>query len=66
MDASKLNPVLLTFGTRRAAQKVKYHGKLFISSTRADGGLTFLDFIQRDTATGNPKGTIGIDLKGLQ
>ena len=66
VDASKLDPVLLTFGSRRAAQKAKYHGELFISSSRADGGLTFLAFFQRDKATGNPKGIIGIDLEGLQ
>ena len=66
VDASNLDPVLLTFGNRRAAQKAKYHGELFISSSRADGGLTFLDFFQRDKATGNPKGIIGIDLEGLQ
>ena len=66
VDASKLDPVQLTSGSRREAQKAKYRGELFISSTRADGGLTFLDFLQRDKAAGNPKGIIGIDLKGLQ
>ena len=63
VDARMLDPVLLTFGNRRAAQKAKYHGELFISSSRADGGLTFLDFFQRDKATGNPKGIIGINLE---
>ena len=63
VDARKLDPVLLTFGNRRAAQKAKYHGELFISSSPADGGLTFLDFFQRDKATGHPKGIIGIDLE---
>ena len=58
-----LDLVLLTFGNRRAAQKAKYHGELFISSSRADGGLTFLDFFQRDKATGNQKGIIGINLE---
>ena len=65
VDPRKLDPVLLTFGNRRAAQKTKYHGELFISSSTADGGMTFLDFFQRDKATGNPKGIIGIDLEGL-
>ena len=63
VDARKLDPVLLTFGNRRADQKAKYHGELFISSSPADGGLTFLDFFQRDKATGHPKGIIGIDLE---
>ena len=65
VDAAKLDPVLLDFTNRRAAQKRKYHGELFISSLPADGGLTFLDFFQRDKATGNPKGIIAIDLEGL-
>ena len=63
VDARMLDPVLLTFGNRRAAQKAKYHGELFISSSRADGGLTFLGFFQRDKATGNQKGIIGINLE---
>ena len=65
MDAAKLDPVLLDFTNRRAAQKRKYHGEMFISSLPADGGLTFLDFFQRDKATGNPKGIIAIDLEGF-
>ena len=63
--AAKLDPVLLDFTNRRAAQKRKYHGELFISSLPADGGLTFLDFFQRDKATGNPKGIIAIDLESF-
>ena len=65
VDAAKLDPVLLDFTNRRAAQKRKYHGELFISSLPAGGGLTFLDFFQRDKATSNPKGIIAIDLEGF-
>ena len=65
VDATKLDPVLLDFTNRRAAQKRKYHGELFISSLPAGGGLTFLDFFQRDKATSNPKGIIAIDLEGF-
>ena len=61
----QVDSVLRTFGNRRAAQKAKYHGELFISSRPADGGLTFLDFFQRDKYTGNPKGIIAIDLEGF-
>ena len=57
--------VLRTFRNRRAAQKAKYHGELFISSGLADGGLTFLDFFQRDKDTGSPKGIIAIDLEAF-
>ena len=63
VDAAKVDPVLLDFTNGRAAQKRKYHGEMFISSLPADGGLTFLDFFQRDKATGNPKGIIAIDLE---
>ena len=65
MDAGKLDPVLLTFDRDRATQKRKYQGELFISSQPADGGLTFLDFFQRDKATGNLKGIIAIDLESF-
>ena len=65
VDAAKLDPVLLDFTNRRAAQKRKYHGELFISSLPAGGGLTFLDFFQRDKATSNPKDIIAIDLEGF-
>lgn len=62
---NQVDSVLLTFRNRRAAQKAKYHGELFISSSPADGGLTFLDFFQRDKYTGNPKGIIAIDLEAF-
>jgi hypothetical protein len=62
---NQVDSVLRTFGNRRAAQKAKYHGELFISSSPADWGLTFLDFFQRDKYTGNPKGIIAIDLEAF-
>lgn len=61
-----LDPVLLTFDARRAAQKVKYMGELFPASVIANtGGLSFLDFFQTDKETGNPKGIVAIDLGGF-
>ena len=63
VDTGSLDPVLLDFTNSRAAQKRKYHGELFISSQVADGGLTFLNFFQRDKSNGNPKGIIAIDLE---
>ena len=66
VDSSLLDPVLLDFGPGRAAQKVKYHGELFVTNAPASGaGSTFLDFFQRDKATGDPKGILAIDLGGL-
>ena len=61
----QLDPVPRTFRNRRAAQKAKYKGELFISSSVANGGLTFLEFFQRDKDTGNPKGIIAIDLEAF-
>ena len=54
--------MLLDFRQKRAAQKAKYGGELFLASTIADArGQTFLDFFQRDR-DGNPKGIIEIHL----
>ena len=61
-----LDPVLLSFGNRRAAQKEKYHGELFPSSAAADErGTTYLEFFQRDKQTGEPKGIIAMDLEAF-
>jgi hypothetical protein len=64
VDGDRLDPVLLDFSDRRAAQKRKYRGELFPSSSLADpAGNTFLDFFQIDRRTGEPKGIVAIDLK---
>ena len=66
VDAAALDPVLLTFEFGRAAQKAKYLGELFPASAPADeGGLSFLEFFQTDKETGNAKGIIALDLRGL-
>lgn len=66
VDPVLLDPVLLTFGAGRAAQKARYMGELFPASIIANsGGLSFLDFFQTDKETGNPKGIIAIDLGGF-
>jgi hypothetical protein len=58
-----LDPVLLDFSNKRAAQKAKYGGELFVASSIADlkSRKTFLQFFQEDRF-GNPKGIIAIDL----
>jgi hypothetical protein len=57
-----LDPVLLDFKNRRAAQKAKYGGELFPADSIASvDGKTFLEFFQQDR-DGNPKGIIAIDL----
>ena len=66
VDLASLDPVLLTFTSRRAAQKRTYGGELFPADGMADAaGTNFLRFFQRDKDTGEPKGIIGLDLKRL-
>ena len=64
VDPDLLDPVLLDFSHRRAAQKAKYGGELFPAEVAAEpGGTRFLDYFQRDRATGEPKGIVAIDLE---
>ena len=59
-----LDPVLLTFANRRAAQKEKYKGEFFIAESAADPhGTRYLEFFQR-TREGAPKGIIALRLGG--
>jgi hypothetical protein len=58
----EIDPVLLDFTNKRAAQKAKYGGELFPASlTEGDSKKKFLDFFQT-TRSGEPKGIIAIDL----
>lgn len=67
VDPDVLDPVLLDFTRKRAAQKAKFRGELFPASSFADPqGNSFLKFFQIDKATGDPKGIIAIDLAGWQ
>ncbi len=61
--ASLLDPVLLDFTNKRAAQKLKYRGEMFIASAANAGTETFLSFFQKEKLTGASKGIVGIDLK---
>ena len=66
VDPDKLDPELLDFTDRRAAQKRRYGGGLFPAEVAAEpGGTVFLDFFQTDSQTGKPKGIIVVDLGGL-
>lgn len=66
VDAGRLDPELLDFSNRRAAQKARYGGELFPAESAAEpAGTTFLDYFQRDRATGQPKGIVAIDLGAL-
>jgi len=66
VDPDALDPILLKFDKGRAAQKAKFKGELFPSSTWATtSGPTFLEFFQIDKDSGKPKGVIAIDLRRL-
>ncbi len=66
MDLARLDPVLMTFAQRRAAQKRKYGGELFPADWAADAhGTSFLLFFQRDRASNRAKGIIAVNLGDL-
>ena len=67
VDYEALDPVLLDFRDRRAAQKAKFGGEMFVASWGADPeGTRFLDFFQIDKNTGDAKGIVAIDLGALR
>jgi hypothetical protein len=60
-----VDPVLLDFSSRRAAQKAKYLGEFFPAYLQAEVRFpfkVFLELFQTDKATGDRKGIIGIKL----
>jgi len=64
VDPDLLDPVLLDFNDRRAAQKARYGGELFPAQVAAEpGGTVFLAYFQRDRQTGEPKGIVALDLE---
>jgi hypothetical protein len=64
--SGSLGATLLDFTNRRAAQKAKYSGELFIAAeTAGPAGVRFLDFFQCDKKTGDSKGIVALDLGGL-
>ena len=64
VEPALLDPVLLDFTDRRAAQKARYGGELFPAQLAAEpGGTAFLDYFQRDRQTGEPKGIVALDLE---
>lgn len=66
VDPNLLDPVLLDFSNRRAAQKAKYGGELFPAMAMADAaGRTFVDFFQVDKDTGMAKGIVVIDPRSV-
>lgn len=68
VDAERLDPVLLDFSPEgRRAMKAKYLGDLFPAEIpEGASGKAFLDFFQTDKKTGEPKGIVSIDLRGVK
>ena len=63
VDPSKLDPVFLDFTNLRKNQKDKYRGEFFPANAPADGSNTFMQYFQKDKATGLKKGIIRIQLQ---
>lgn len=64
VNATLIDPILLTFDNKRAAMKAKYLGELFPATLLAAPGVVFADFFQKDR-DGVAKGLVRIDLKDL-
>jgi hypothetical protein len=63
VDPALLDPALLDFSNKRAAQKQRFGGEFFIAdTTAAPDGTRFLDFFQIDKNTGSHKGIIALNL----
>lgn len=66
VDPGSLDPELLDFSNRRAAQKARYGGEMFPADLSADpAGTRFVDYFQQDKTTGKPKGIVALDLGDL-
>jgi hypothetical protein len=60
-----LDPVLMDFTKKQAAQKKKYGGELFPNLPESSG-QAFLDLFQTDKSTGDPKGIIAMNLRTFE
>ena len=65
VNARLLDPVFFDFANKRAAQKARFKGELFVANSLAAPGATFLDFFQKEKYTGMPKGIVSLDLGSL-
>ncbi len=64
VDPLLLDPILLRFDNRRAAQKIKYFGECFPANMKATvTGLTYFKFLQLNKDTNDPKGIVAVDLR---
>ena len=62
-----IEPVFFDFHNGRAAQRARFGGEFLPASTvEAASMLTFLEFFQADKQTGEPKGLLVIDPRGVK
>ncbi len=62
----RLDPVLLDWSNRRAAQKARFGGELFVAESAADPwGTLDLESFQHDRDTGGPKGIVALNFGDL-
>jgi hypothetical protein len=62
----EIEPVLLDWRNRRAAQKATFGCELFVADTAADPwGTPYLEFFQHDRETGARKGIVALNLEEL-
>ena len=67
LDPTLLDPVLRVFDADRATQKAKFLGESFPSDVQANAeGDTYLEFLQQDHETDEPKGIITLDVEGME
>lgn len=67
VQIDKLDPVFLDFSNFRFAQKQRFGGEFFPSSSRAEEPFcTFFEFFQTDKETGQAKGLVALQLSTLQ
>lgn len=62
VNPTLLDPVLLDFDNKRAAQKAKYHGEMFIAGMPNGSTGPFVDFFQVEKFSGQAKGILRISL----
>ena len=63
INSSLLDPVLLDFSNKRAAQQAKFKGEAFFADDSAVSlGPPYLEFFQQEKNTGRKKGIVRLDL----
>ena len=65
VNARLLDPAFFNFANKRAAQKARFKGELFVANALAAPGASFFEFFQKDKNTGMPKGIVSLDLGSL-